>query len=104
MAQRFFRVQSAGEDAEALLDSEHQRSRPWGGGDRGRCPKCGGSGMTEHVCLSCSVSGAERSCPSCGGDVRYVDTCPACGGTGVATAEERRGVSVFPDADALLRY
>src|SRR3954471_3820825 len=85
MATTYFRVHQKDDDPQRLLDPEKQKSEPWGGTVWGRCDKCGGSGVTEHV----------------GG---VTAECPACEGTGEVDDSERDGVSVFPDEDGLYRY
>ena len=100
----YFRIHPSDEDPETLLDPARHTTEPWGGADEGPCRKCGGDGVTEHECLSCRAGPVEADCPACRGTVRYRATCPACGGGGRVTDRSRRGVSVFPDADGLLRY
>jgi hypothetical protein len=102
-AVRGFHRQPSDEDPSELLDPENQWSTPWGESDHGACDKCGGGGQTEWHCLSCYDQGRE-GCPACQGRVRYLDRCPACEGTGEITRTKRRGVSVFPTVDGLLRY
>jgi len=84
----YFRLHPEDEDPQELLEAENQVSKPWGGAGRGRCDKCGGSGRTTFSF----------------GDQEYEDDCPACKGTGRISDSERRGVSVFPEADWLYRY
>lgn len=81
----YFRLNSEDEDPDELLRPENQVSKPWGGADKGACAKCGQTGRVVFK------TGEEGECPS-------------CRGTGEVTEEERRGVSVFPDADTLYRY
>lgn len=100
----YVRLHPADRDPEELLDSDKQKSEPWGGTIFGRCDKCGGSGRTEHECASCTATGANPGCPACHGRVRYTDECPACEGSGEIDDSQREGVSVFPDEDGLYRY
>ena len=99
----YFRIQRSGEDPEALLDPDNQKSEPWSGTVFGRCDKCGGEGTTEHECENCRDS-ADPDCPACHGRVAYSAECPACEGSGEIDDSERDGVSVFPDEDGLYRY
>lgn len=99
----YFRLHPEDEEPKELLEPENQVSRPWGGADRGRCDKCGGSGRTTFRCASCTKH-ADPRCEYCHGDVEFEGKCPTCKGTGEITDSERRGVSVFPDADGLYRY
>jgi hypothetical protein len=100
---RYYRVQSADADPEALLHPDQQVSEPWGDGNSGPCDKCDGTGRTQHECESC-LAGVDADCPSCSGKVSYERECPACGGSGRLDDPARRGVSVFPDEDGLYRY
>ena len=100
----YFRIEPGDRDPRELLDPAKQKSEPWGGTVRGRCDKCGGEGRTEHRCESCDERGPDPDCSACHGSVRYVGACPACEGTGEIDDSARRGVSVFPDEDALYRY
>jgi hypothetical protein len=100
---RFYRVQAADSDPEALLRPDAQVSEPWDGGETGPCDKCDGTGRTEHECESCRAE-VDADCPSCNGKVRYERECPACQGSGRIDEPARRGVSVFPDEDGLYRY
>lgn len=99
----YYRIQSADDDPEGMLDPDNQFAEPWDGADQGRCDKCGGSGRTTYECESCREK-ADDACPSCSGERRFEDECPACLGEGRITDSRRRGVSVFPDEDALYRY
>jgi hypothetical protein len=99
----YFRLHPGDEDPQDLLKPENQLSRPWGGADRGRCDKCGGSGRTTFHCASCARQ-ADPRCEVCHGDVEFEGRCPTCKGSGEITESERRGVSVFQDADGLYRY
>jgi DnaJ-class molecular chaperone len=99
----YFRLHPEDEDPQELLEPENQISKPWGGADRGRCNKCGGSGRTTFRCASCTKQ-ADPRCEICHGDVEFDGDCPACRGTGEITEGERRGVSVFRAADGLYRY
>jgi hypothetical protein len=102
--QSYFRVQAPGRDASALLEADHQETRPWGGADSGPCEKCDGSGVTTYECGSCAAGGPDLACPVCGGRVRFEEECPACRGSGEVDHASRAGVSVFPDEEALYRY
>jgi hypothetical protein len=77
----YFRLHPEDEEPEGCLDPEKQVSEPWGGADLGPCDKCEASGRLESY-----------------------GECPACKGTGQITETERRGVSVFRDADTLYGY
>lgn len=99
----YYRLHPADRDPQELLEPENQVSKPWGGVDKGRCDKCGGSGRTTFECASCSKK-ADPRCESCHGEVEFEGECPSCKGTGEITDSERRGVSVFPDPDGLYRY
>jgi len=102
--QPYFRLQSADDDPERLLDPDSQRTEPWEGTVYGRCDKCGGGGRTEFRCESCREGSGDPGCPVCGGEVRYWGDCPACGGSGEIDDSSRDGVSVFPDEEGLYRY
>jgi hypothetical protein len=82
MATTYFRLHPADHDPQELLEPENQVSKPWGGADYGPCDKCGRSGRLEAQDMEC----------------------PTCKGTGEITDSQRRGVSVFGDADTLYRY
>ena len=99
----YFRLHPENETPDELLEPENQVSRPWGGADRGPCDKCDRSGRTTFQCASC-IKQADPRCESCHGEVEFEGECPTCRGTGEITESERRGVSVFPDADGLYRY
>src|SRR3954452_18530516 len=81
----YYRLHPEDEDPQELLEPDNQVSKPWDGGDPGPCDKCHRSGRTKFL------DGGERECP-------------ACKGTGEITDLERRGVSVFREADELYRY
>jgi len=83
--ERYFRLHPEDEDPQELLEPENQVSKPWGGADPGPCDKCHRRGRTKFL------DGEERECP-------------ACKGTGSISDLERRGVSVFREADELYRY
>lgn len=87
-----------------MLVPAGQVCRPWGGGREGPCDKCRSIGRKDHVCLSCLIAGRESGCPACRGRVRWRDTCPVCDGAGEIDPATRRGVSVFPRAEGLIRY
>jgi hypothetical protein len=99
----YFRLHPEDEDPSDLLKPENQVSRPWGGADHGPCDKCNGTGRTTYRCSSC-MKQADPRCEVCQGAVEFEGQCPTCRGTGEITESERRGVSVFPDADGLYRY
>jgi hypothetical protein len=99
----YFRLHPADEDPQELLEPENQVSRPWGSADEGPCDKCGGAGRVTFQCASC-MKHADPRCESCHGEVEFEGECPTCKGTGEVSDTERRGVSVFPDADGLYRY
>jgi hypothetical protein len=101
---RYFRIDDADADPAAILVPGNQVCAPWGGGRSGPCDKCEGRGETDHDCLSCIVAGVEPDCPACRGRVRWRATCPVCRGSGEIDARVRRGVSVFPRVEGLLRY
>jgi DnaJ-class molecular chaperone len=100
----YFRLQSADDDPERLLDPDCQRTEPWEGTVYGRCDKCRGSGRTEFRCESCRQGSTNPACPVCRGEVRYWGECPACGGSGEIDDSSRDGVSVFPAEEGLYRY
>ena len=104
MSRRYFRIHSANEDPERLLDPDGQRSEPWEGTIHGRCDKCDGRGRTEFRCESCREEDADPDCPVCAGEVHYIGECPACEGSGEIDDSCRDGVSVFPDEEGLYRY
>ena len=75
-------------DPQELLEPENQVSSPWVGADHGPCDKCRGEGRCTF-----RSRGSE-----------WEDECPTCKGTGEITESQRRGVSVFREADELYRY
>jgi hypothetical protein len=93
----------ADHDPQELLEPENQLSKPWGGADHGRCDKCGGTGRTMFHCQSCSAK-VDPRCETCHGEVEFEGECPTCKGSGEITDSERRGVSVFREADGLYQY
>jgi hypothetical protein len=102
---RCYRLQSAADAPESLLEEDRQWCAPWGGSEDGaRCDKCDGSGRTGFECWSCLLTGRDPSCPVCGGRERFEGECPVCRGTGEVDAEPRRGVSAFPTAEGLYHY
>jgi hypothetical protein len=88
VATTYFRLHPETEDPQELLEPENQVSKPWGGADHGTCDKCGGSGRTIYR----------------HDDAEYEGECPACKGTGHITDTQRRGVSVFRNAETLFQY
>ena len=100
----FFRLWPVDEDPEDLLAPENGYSTPWGAPDRGPCDKCRGTGRTQYRCRSCLERGPQDGCPACRGRIEFVDVCPACEGDGQIDRTTRRGVSVFPSMEGLLRY
>ena len=102
---RCYHLGSASEDPRALLDEERHSTAPWRGAEDGeRCDKCRGRGRTNFECWSCLLTGTTGSCPSCHGRVRYESKCPVCRGTGEVDGGPRRGLTVFPTAEALYHY
>jgi DnaJ-class molecular chaperone len=102
---RCYSMQSAADDPQDLLKEEHQWCAPWGGSENGeRCDKCRGNGRGGHECWSCLLTGTNPSCPACRGRVRWEAACPVCRGSGKVEGEPRRGVSVFPTAEALYHH
>jgi hypothetical protein len=99
----YFHCLGPGDDSDELLVSANQWSTPWGSADHGRCDKCRGTGRVRFECLSCRL-GPRVLCPSCAGVRGRIDRCPACEGSGAITRTRRRGVSVFPSAEGLIRY
>jgi hypothetical protein len=99
----YFRLHPQDHDPQELLEPENQVSKPWGGAEHGHCDKCGGSGRTMYHCASCAKR-ADPRCQTCHGEVDFEGECPTCKGTGEITESQRRGVSVFADADGLYRY
>lgn len=99
----YYRLHPEQQDPQELLEPENQVSKPWGGADHGPCDKCDGSGRTTFQCASCTKR-ADPRCESCEGEVEFEGQCPTCKGSGEITDSQRRGVSVFPDADGLYRY
>lgn len=100
----FFRLQSPDDPPDTVLVPANQECAPWDGGREGPCDKCRGAGETDHRCLSCLEAGRDPGCPACRGRVRWRATCPVCRGTGEIDPAVRRGVSVFPRPEGLLRY
>jgi hypothetical protein len=88
VATTYFRLHPETEDPQELLEPENQVSKPWGGADHGTCDKCRGSGRTTYRY----------------DDVEYESECPACKGSGQITDTQRRGVSVFRNAETLFQY
>jgi len=99
----YFRLHPKDHDPQELLEPENQVSKPWGGVDHGHCDKCRGTGRATFHCASCTKQ-ADPRCEVCHGDVDFEGECPTCKGSGEITDSQRRGVSVFPDADGLYRY
>lgn len=99
----YFRLHPQHIDPQELLEPENQVSKPWGGADHGPCDKCGRTGRVMFQCASCSKQ-VDPRCQSCHGEVEFEGECPTCRGSGEITDSQRRGVSVFPDADGLYRY
>jgi hypothetical protein len=100
----YFRLWSATEDPEQLLEPRNQWSTPWGAPGEGPCEKCHGAGTTRYRCASCLEGTAVRACPACAGRVEFTDVCPSCEGDGMIDRTRRRGASVFPTVAGLYRY
>ena len=102
---RCYRIEPGSNDPARCLTEEAQWTEPWGGSNDGEpCDKCEGSGSTGYECWSCLLTGARPDCPVCAGQVRWEDRCPVCRGSGEIDGKPRRGVSVFPTAEALYHY
>jgi hypothetical protein len=43
----YYRIDLKDKDPDRLLDPENQRSDPWSGTVKGRCDKCGGTGVVQ---------------------------------------------------------